>query len=356
VRVDGKLSIWDLEGIAAEATRHEEAGYHGLWSSESKHDPFLPLVLAGGHTRRLELGTAIAVAFARSPMQLAYTAHDLQSYTGGRFVLGLGSQVEPHIRWRYSMPWSRPAARMREYVSALRAIWTSWNQGEKLDFRGDFYTHTLMPPFFTPEPAAAPRVFVAAVGEAMTEVVGEVADGLLAHAFTTEKYLREVTVPTLERGLTRSGRARTDLEISHQLLVATGPDMPGAVDAVRRQIAFYGSTPSYRRVLALHGWEELGVELTALSKSDREDRWQVMGALVDDDVLGAFAVVAEPDALAAEILRRFDGLVDRFSFYTPYEIDPVVFAPVVQRINAPPACPSARSRTPAATPRPAPPR
>lgn len=331
--------MWDIAGIAAEAVRHEQSGYHGLWSSESKHDPFLPLVPASGHTQHLELGTAIAVAFARSPMQLAYTAHDLQAYSGGRFVLGLGSQVEPHIRWRYSMPWSRPAARMREYVSALRAIWASWNQGEKLDFRGDFYTHTLMPPFFTPTPGDAPRVFVAAVGEAMTEVVGEVADGLLAHAFTTEKYLREVTVPTLERGLASSGRTRGDLEISHQLLVATGPDMPAAIDAVRRQIAFYGSTPSYRGVLARHGWTELGAELTALSKSDRADRWEVMGSLVDDDVLNAFAVVAEPDALAAEILRRFDGLVDRFSFYTPYKIDQEIFAPVVRRINAPPASP-----------------
>lgn len=331
--------MWDIPGIAAEAVRHEQSGYHGLWSSESKHDPFLPLVSASEHTERLELGTAIAVAFARSPMQLAYTAHDLQAYSGGRFVLGLGSQVEPHVRWRYSMPWSRPAARMREYVCALRAIWASWNQGEKLDFRGDFYTHTLMPPFFTPAPGDAPRVFVAAVGEAMTEVVGEVADGLLAHAFTTERYLREVTVPTLERGLARSGRTRADLEISHQLLVATGPDMPAAIDAVRRQIAFYGSTPSYRGVLARHGWAELGTELRALSKSDRADRWEVMGSLVDDDVLNAFAVVAEPAALAAEILRRFDGLVDRFSFYTPYEIDQAVFAPVVRRINAPPASP-----------------
>jgi len=337
VRVDGKLSVRDIDGVAAEAARHQRWGYHGLWTSESTHDPFLPLMPAAEHADRLELGTAVTVAFARSPMQLAYTAHDLQSYTGGRFVLGLGSQVEPHIRWRYSMPWSRPAARMREYVRALRAIWASWNEGEKLDFRGDFYTHTLMPPFFTPAPGHAPRVFVAAVGDAMTEVAGEVADGLLAHAFTTPKYLREVTVPTLARGLARSGRTRADLEISHQLLVATGPDLAGAVDAVRRQVAFYASTPAYRNVLARHGWEELGVELTTLSRSDRADRWEAMGSLVDDDVLDAFAVVAEPDALAAAILGRFDGLVDRFSFYTPYEIDAAVLAPVVRQITASPA-------------------
>ena len=202
MKVDGKLNVWRTAEVVEEARHHEKAGYDGLWASESKHDPFLPLLLAAEHTDRLEVGTAIAVAFARSPMQLAYTAHDLQTYSGGRFVLGLGSQIKPHIERRFAMPWSRPAARMREYVSALRAIWAAWNEGEKLDFRGDFYTHTLMSPFFSPPPApgGAPQVFVAAVGEAMTRVAGEVADGLLAHGFTTERYLREVTLPTVEAG------------------------------------------------------------------------------------------------------------------------------------------------------------
>ena len=182
-----------------EARRHEKAGYDGLWTSESAHDPFLPLVLAAEHTERTELGTAIAVAFARSPMQLAYTAHDLQAYSGGRFILGLGSQVKPHIERRFGMPWSHPAPRMREFVMAMRAIWSAWNDGTKLSFRGDFYQHTLMTPFFSPPPApgGAPEVFLAAVGEAMTAVAGEVADGLLVHAFTTERYLREVTLPAL---------------------------------------------------------------------------------------------------------------------------------------------------------------
>ncbi|MGW3420066.1 LLM class F420-dependent oxidoreductase [Streptomyces phaeochromogenes] len=338
MKVDGKLNVWRTAEVVEEARHHEKAGYDGLWASESKHDPFLPLLLAAEHTDRLEVGTAIAVAFARSPMQLAYTAHDLQTYSGGRFVLGLGSQIKPHIERRFAMPWSRPAARMREYVSALRAIWAAWNEGEKLDFQGDFYTHTLMSPFFSPPPApgGAPQVFVAAVGEAMTRVAGEVADGLLAHGFTTERYLREVTLPTVEAGLTKSGRTRGDFSVSHLLLTATGrteEELARAVDGTRRQIAFYGSTPAYRGVLELHGWGELGDELNALSKSDRADKWEAMGGLVDDDVLHAFAVVAEPGRVAAEIRLRYGSLVDRVSFYTAYEIDAEVWEPIVQELH-----------------------
>ena len=339
MKVDGKLAVWNTAAVIAEAARHEAADYDGLWASESAHDPFLPLMLAGEHTERLELGTAIAVAFARSPMQLAYTAHDLQAYCGGRFSLGLGSQVKAHIERRFDMPWSHPAPRMREYISALRAIWACWNEGTKLDFHGDFYTHTLMAPFFSPPPIpqGAPKVYLAAVGEAMTRVAGEVADGLMTHAFTTERYLREVTVPALERGLEKTGRKRADFSISHLLLTATGrtqEEMDVAVKGTRDQIAFYASTPAYRSVLELHGWGALGEELTALSKSAREDKWTAMGSLIDDDVLNAFAVVAEPDRLAAEIRRRFDGVVERVSFYTAYQIDGSVWEPVTRELHA----------------------
>ncbi|MFJ3802720.1 LLM class F420-dependent oxidoreductase [Streptomyces sp. NPDC090088] len=338
MKVDGKLNVWSTAEVVEEARHHEKTGYDGLWASESKHDPFLPLLLAAEHTGRLEVGTAIAVAFARSPMQLAYTAHDLQSYSGGRFVLGLGSQIKPHIERRFAMPWSRPAARMREYVSALRAIWAAWNEDERLDFRGDFYTHTLMSPFFSPPPAVggAPKVFVAAVGEAMTRVAGEVADGLLAHGFTTERYLREVTLPTVEAGLAKSGRNRADFALSHLLLTATGrteEEMARAVAGTRQQIAFYGSTPAYRGVLELHGWGELGDELHALSTSRREDKWEAMTALVDDEVLDTFAVVAEPDRVAGEIRGRYGALVDRVSFYTAYEIDAEVWEPIVRELR-----------------------
>ena len=298
MKVDGKLGAWQAAAVIDDARRQEKAGYDGLWSSESAHDPFLPLMLAAERTGQLELGTAIAVAFARSPMQLAYTAHDLQAYSAGRFVLGLGSQIRPHIERRFAMPWSHPAPRMREFIMAMRAIWAAWNDGTKLSFRGDFYSHTLMTPFFSPPPApgGAPRVFLAAVGEAMTAVAGEVADGLLVHPFSTERYLREVTLPALDRGVARSGRPRSAAEVSLMLMIATGrteEEMARAVAGTRQQIAFYGSTPAYRGVLGLHGWAGLGDELNALSRSSREDKWEVMGRLVDDDVLNTFAVVAE---------------------------------------------------------------
>ena len=279
-------------------------------------------MLAAEHTERTELGTAIAVAFARSPMQLAYTAHDLQAYSGGRFILGLGSQVKPHIERRFGMPWSYPAPRMREFVLALRAIWSAWNDGTRLSFRGDFYQHTLMTPFFSPPPApgGAPGIFLAAVGEAMTAVAGEVADGLLVHAFTTERYLREVTLPALDRGLAAAGRSRADAEVSLLAMIATGrseEEMARAVAGTRAQIAFYGSTPAYRAVLGRHGWAGLGDELNALSRSDRGDKWEAMGGLIDDDVLHAFAVVAEPAGVAAQIRRRFGGLIDRVLVLRP---------------------------------------
>jgi probable F420-dependent oxidoreductase len=317
MKVDGKLGAGRAAAVADEARRHEKAGYDGLWSSESAHDPFLPLMLAAEHTERIELGTAIAVAFARSPMQLAYTAHDLHAYSGGRFILGLGSQVKPHVERRFSMPWSHPAPRMREFIMAMRAIWSAWNAGTKLDFRGDFYQHTLMTPFFSPPELAdgPPAVFLAAVGEAMTAVAGEAADGLLAHPFSTERYLREVTLPALDRGLTASGRSRADVQVSLPLMIATGrteEEMDRAVAATRQQIAFYGSTPAYRGVLDRHGWAGLGDELNSLSRSSR---WEAMGGLVDDQVLHAFAVVAEPADVAGEIRRRFGGLIDRVSFY-----------------------------------------
>ena len=289
-------------------------------------------MLAAEHTERAELGTAIAVAFARSPMQLAYTAHDLQAYSGGRFILGLGSQIKPHIERRFGMPWSHPAPRMREFIMALRAIWSAWNDGTKLNFRGDFYQHTLMTPFFSPPPApgGAPGVFLAAVGEAMTAVAGEVADGLLVHAFTTERYLREVTLPALDRGLATAGRSRAEAEVGLLAMIATGrteEEMARAVAGTRAQIAFYGSTPAYRGVLERHGWAGLGDELNALSRSDREDKWEAMGGLIDDDVLDAFAVVAEPAGVAARIRRRFGGLIDRVLVLRPLRDRPRALGP-----------------------------
>jgi len=327
-----------LAELAAEAREREAAGIDGLWSYEGPHDPFLPLMPVAEHTSRLAVGTAIAVAFARNPMTTAYVANDLQVHSRGRFLLGLGSQVKPHIERRFAMPWSHPARRMREYVQALRAIWSAWDTGERLAFRGEFYSHTLMTPFFSPAPSpyGPPAVYLAAVGDQMTRVAGEVCDGLLPHAFTTERYLREHTLPELEEGLAAGGRSRAEFAIAFSGFVVSGTteeEMAAAARGVREQIAFYGSTPAYRRVLDLHGWGELGVELNRLSRGADADRWQRMGELIDDDVLGTFAVVAEPDRLGPALLARFGGLVDRFTCYAPYEHKPTLFAAATEALQ-----------------------
>jgi probable F420-dependent oxidoreductase len=328
--VDGGIGF-DPAGVIEAARLAERVGYDGLWSAEVAHDPFLPLVLAAEHTERIKLGTGIAVAFARNPMSLAVLANDLQTLSKGRFMLGLGSQIKPHIEKRFSMPWSHPAPRMRELIVAIRAIWTSWSDGSRLAFRGEYYRHTLMTPMFDPgpNPFGAPRIFLAGVGEKMTEVAGEVADGMLAHGFTTERYLREVTVPALERGLAAGGRVRRDVEISYPGMVVTGPDEVGfatATKAVRTQLAFYGSTPAYRPVLELHGWGDLQTELNTLSK---RGAWEEMAGLIDDEILNTFAVVGALDDIAGMVRSRFEGIVDRFNFYTPYPMAPERWAEVL---------------------------
>jgi probable F420-dependent oxidoreductase len=316
--VDGTLGF-DPAGVVGQAVEAEAAGYDGIWSAETSHDPFLPLVLAAEHTERLQVGTGIAVAFARNPMTLAVTANDLQTMARGRFLLGLGSQIKPHIEKRYSMTWSHPAPRMRELILAVRAIWASWADTSRLAFRGEYYRHTLMTPMFDPgpNPFGNPPIFLAAVGPLMTEVAGEVADGLLAHAFTTERYLREATLPALERGLAAGGRTRSDVQISYPGMVVTGVDEEAFVQsaaATRKQLAFYGSTPAYRAVLELHGWGDLQVELNTLSK---RGAWDDMALLIDDEVLETFAVVGALDTIAAKVRARYGGLVDRFNVYAP---------------------------------------
>ena len=334
MRVDGGADP-NLTRTIAAASGAEAAGYDGLWTAETNHDPFLPLTLAAEHTDRVELGTAIAVAFARNPMTLAQTAHDLQRYSEGRFILGLGSQIKPHITRRFSMEWSKPAARMREMIAAIRSIWACWDDGEQLDFRGDFYQHTLMTPFFNPgpNPHGPAKIFLAGVGPLMTEVAGELCDGFFCHAFTTEQYLREVTLPALERGAAKAGRTSSDIEVSGPAFVATGADeasFAASKDGVRQQIAFYGSTPAYRPVLELHGWGDLQDDLTTLSK---RGEWVQMGSLIDDDILETFAVVAEPAQVAVKLGERYGDIVDRISFYAPYESDPDTWLPVIQAFH-----------------------
>jgi probable F420-dependent oxidoreductase len=338
LKVDGSAGL-DLAAVPEQARAGEAMGYSGLWTAETAHDPFLPLLLAAEHTETVELGTSIAVAFARNPMTLAQTAWDLQAYSQGRFILGLGSQIKPHITKRFSMPWSRPAARMREMILAIRAIWDTWLTGAPLAFRGEFYTHTLMTPFFTPErhdleAYGPPKIFLAGVGELMTEVAGEVCDGFICHGFTTERYLREVTVPALERGRARAGKTLDGFEIVGPSFVVTGNDeaeLAVAADATRRQIAFYGSTPAYRPVLDLHGWGEVHDLLNAASK---RGEWEVMGTLITDEMLHAFAVVAEAEMIAPELRRRYGDVIQRISFYAPYRTDPQRWREVMHDIGS----------------------
>ena len=327
MKVDGGIGF-NASDIPALARQAEESGYDGIWAAETSHDPFLSLAVAAASTERIQLGTGIAVAFARNPMNLAMLSNDLQELSEGRFILGLGSQIKAHITRRFSMPWSHPAARMRELILAIRAIWEAWADDGKLDFRGDFYTHTLMTPFFNPGPNkfGNPKILLAAVGELMTEVAGEVADGIIVHGFTTERYLREVTLPALDRGGAKAQKARTDLEVSYPGFVVTGENeeaMAAAAVATKAQIAFYGSTLAYRPVLELHGWGDLGGELNSMSK---RGEWVAMGELIDDEMLEAFAVVAPLDEVPARVVARFGDIVDRFSFYTPYHVDPERFA------------------------------
>jgi probable F420-dependent oxidoreductase len=318
VLIDGTLggAFGDLKRAAAAS---EAAGYAGLWTGETQHDPFLQLLQAAEATERVTLGTSIAIAFGRTPMTLANTAFDLARYSRGRFVLGLGSQVKPHIERRFSMPWSHPAARMREFVAALRAIWASWQDGQKLDFRGEFYTHTLMTPFFSP-PAhewGPPPVYLAGVGKLMTEVAGEVCDGFFFHAFTTPSYLREVTIPALTRGRVAGGSSSLDgFTIAGPAFTCVGrtdEELEGAIRGTKEQIAFYASTPAYRGVLEHHGWGDLQPELTRMSK---EGKWKEMADVIDDDVLRTFAAVGDVPSVAQQLRERW-AVATRLSFYIP---------------------------------------
>ncbi len=319
--------------MAAQAL--EADGYDGAYTFDGPSDPFLPLAIAAEHTGRLQLITAIAVAFARNPMLVAQLGNDLQLMSKGRFLLGLGSQIRPHIEKRFSMPWSAPAPRMREFVLAVRAIWDAWQGGAPLNFRGEFYTHTLMPPLLTPgpNPHGTPPILLAGVGPAMTEVAGEVADGFLVHPFHSAAYFEHCALPALQRGLNKSGRQRKDFEISCQLLVATGrtsEEVEQAVRELRVQIAFYASTPAYRPVLEQLGRGALQEQLSALTK---QGAWAEMGELIDDEILHAVAIVGATTQAADAIVERCAGKVDRVS-PTAYIRDPAAAAALVKALQA----------------------
>ncbi len=316
----------------AAAVSAELVGYDGFNVAETRHDAFTTLALVARATRQISLQSAIAVAFARNPMNVAVLANDLQLISEGRFRLGLGSQVKPHIERRFSMPWSRPAARMEEFVTALRAIWQSWATGERLFFRGHFYQHTLMTEFFDPgpNPFGNPRVQLAAVGDRMVTAAGRVADGLLVHPLTTETYLKERMIPAVRAA---RGGDLDGFRIEMSPMVVLGADAgqrARAEAAVRRQIAFYASTPAYRPVLDLHGWGAVADQLTQLS---RRKSWDEMARAVTDDMLDAFAVSGDPATVAAGLGDRFGSAIDRLSLYPPYEADRYQLAAVRSAIT-----------------------
>jgi len=319
MRVETGLPLGNWRKVAEHARRAEAAGFDGVLSYEIANDPFAPLVLASIATERVRLGTAIAVAFPRSPMVVANIARDLHAESGGRFTLGLGTQVKGHNERRFSVPWTAPLPRLREYILALRAIWRSWETGEKLAFEGQHYTFTLMTPEFSPPPTGRGPipVTIAAVKPAMIGLAGRLCDGIRLHGFATRRYLETVALPALEEGLRASGRDRSTFEIWGGGFIATGPDdeaVARSLEAIRYRIAFYGSTRSYHGVLEAHGAEDLGHKLHDMSK---QGRWTEMAAEIPDDLLHQFAAVARYDELAGAVTKRFGGIADSITIDLP---------------------------------------
>lgn len=318
LKIDAPIS-GALPRVAAEAKRLEALGYDGVRVAELNHDPFLPLTLAAEHTQRVELVTSVAVALARNPMSMAVLAHDLNAYSGGRLVLGLGSQVQPHIERRFSMPWHKAAEQMREFINAMNAIFDCWYEGKRLEFVGEYYRHTLMPATFAPEnvDGPRPRIVLSATGPVMTRVAAEVADGMIMHPFSSEKFMREVTLPAIERGLARSGRKLESFALDYAPLMAVGRSeeaLAKSFAAARGRIAFYGCTVAYKPVLEVHGWGELQDELIALN---RQHRTAEMAALITDEMVETIAIVGTPEQAVQKMKTRFGGLIARTGFHAP---------------------------------------
>ena len=316
MQFDGIIPPTSLRKIPELTREAERIGFDAIWSSETQHSPFMPLALVAEHSRGLDFGTAIAVAFARSPASLAYTAWDLAQASNGRFILGLGTQVKAHIERRFGLLWpASPVNKFRELIAAIRALWTAWQTGEKLNFRGEYYKLTLMSPFFNPGAIDHPDIpiYIAGVNTGLSRLAGEVADGFHAHPYHSEKYLREIIVPAIEQGAVQSGRSRKDVSLVVSAMFATNKVEE---DIMRAQIAFYASTPTYRPVMALHGWEEVAEHLSNLS---RRGNWGEMAEMINDEMLETFAVVASEEDLADALLERYAGLADRLMVYRPFD-------------------------------------
>ncbi len=312
---DASLAPMSLKHVPAVVEAAEALGFHTVWTTETQHNPFLPGALIAEHTRRLRFGTAVAIAFARSPADLAYTAWDLAQASDGRFILGLGTQVKAHIVRRFGMPWpDSVVGKLREQMAAIRAFWHTWQSGEPLNFRGEHYKLTLMTPFFNPGPIEHPDIpiYIAGVNTGLARLAGEAADGFHAHPFHSPAYLREVILPAIEQGAAKTGRSRADVKLSVTAFVATSPEEQAFV---RQQISFYASTPSYRRVMRHHGWEEVAEQLSALAA---RGRWGEMVGLISDEMLRTFALVCDPADLPAALRERYQGLADHLTLYSPF--------------------------------------
>ena len=336
MKIDTTMVLDNPADAARLATELEAIGYDGIYSFEGQHDPFLPLALASQTTSTVQLGTGIAVAFARNPMSLAYLANDMQLLSEGRFILGLGTQIQAHIEKRYSSVWDKPAARLRDMVLAIRAIFDAWQTGDRLRYEGEFYKHTLMTPAFSPGPNSfgIPPIYCGGFGPKMTEVVGEVADGFIAHPFHTPESIQQITLPALQNGFAKAGKKRENFTLAVNLIVGSGDDEKSLKDArekIRKQIAFYGSTPAYRPVLEVHGMGELQTQLNILSK---DGHWDAMTALISDELLDAVAVVCPREEMADKIRVRCAGVFDRVNLVARYTPDEHGWADVVQALKS----------------------
>ncbi|HSR47372.1 MAG TPA: TIGR03617 family F420-dependent LLM class oxidoreductase [Anaerolineales bacterium] len=315
MRLDASLVLGRLGEVASLAAAAEAMGFDAVWTSETQHDPFLPLSLVADHTQRLRFGTAVAIAFARSPTVLAHTAWDLADASGGRFILGLGTQVRPHIERRFGMPWPEsPVGALREAIQSIRAVWNAWQTGDRLNVRGEVYRLTLMSPFFSPHPIEHPQIpiFIAGVNRGLCRLAGECADGLHAHPYHSAEYLRQSVLPAVAEGAARAERPASAVQISASVFVVT---QEYEEDFARAQIAFYASTPSYRPVMELHGWGETADRLGALA---RQGAWGDMGSAISDEMLETFAVVADEKSLPQALRDRYEGLADRLTLYLPF--------------------------------------
>jgi probable F420-dependent oxidoreductase len=331
MKIDVAVMAPTLRSVPYIAQTAEAIGFDCLWTSETQHDPFLPLALVAEHTSRMEFGTSIAVAFARSPTTLAHIAWDLSKASRGRFILGLGTQVKAHIERRFGMTWESPAPKLREMILAIRALWQAWQGDGKVNFRGEFYKITLMTPFFNPGPIDHPDIpiYIAGVNEQLCRVAGELCQGFHVHPFHTAEYIRQIVLPNIQRGAAKAGRTRADVQLASSIFVATNDQER---EIARQQISFYASTPTYKAVLDVHGWGAVNEKLGALAA---RGKWDEMPSLITDEILNEVAIVAPREEVVARIKQKYTGLLDRVTFYTPFDpMDAPKWREIVQAFQA----------------------